>query len=310
MQMVVNELSMLFPVDSIDRAKVKIIMLLDVYRRLIQLGFDRIVLSESSLEGIVLADDYPIEKWRNDNTVDVELKRRFAVFNDKMEFIYRHDYLAEFECTDGKSIGCLVAHETETIVISFNSHPNWNLSRINGKIVRLIEDSVVEQEAIVLNASTLENINDIKDDVSALLHSQKYSIDTYQKLWEDRKTLFPNLVFCSRVEYFLDNLHRGYIKQVVKKLQILDVYFSEWDRIFDKNRLSNVDPESTETLSRFSEEHTFKLPDGRELLFSFHSRFTGSYEGRIYFIPDHTTGKGIIGHIGGKLPTVRWSNPN
>lgn len=310
MQIVVNELSTIFPVDSIDKAKLTITMLLDVYRSFIRFGFERIVLSESSLNGIVLAENYPIEKWRNDSTVDIELRRRFAVFNDKMEFINRNDYLAEFQCGEGNSIGCLVAHDTESVVISFNSHPNWNVSRINGKIVRLIEENMEEDEASVLNASTLENINQIKDDISELLNIQKCNIDTYQQLWEERKTLFPNLVFCARVEDLLSNLQRSYIKQVVKRLKILDNYFSDWNGIFNKNMLLKADPESTETLSRFRREHTFKLPDGREEVFSFHNRFTGSYEGRIYFLPDTTSGKGVIGHIGSKLPTVGWTNPN
>lgn len=310
MQVVVNELSTMFPVDSVVKAKETMETLLAVYRRYIHLGLQRVVLSESSLVGTLLAEDYPVEKWRNDNSVDVELRRMFATFNDKMEFVDKHNYLAEFQCELGSSVGCLVAHETENVLISFNSHPNWNVPCISGKIVRLGDGGLVEQEAVVLNAATLENINDIENEIIQTLSNQKYVNITYQKIWYERESLFPNLIFCPRVQTQLDQLQVTYLNQIVKKLEILNRYFEQWDGKFDKSQLPNVDPESVETLSRFSREHTFRLPDGRELLFSFHIRFTGNYEGRIYFVPDNITGKGVIGHIDGKLPTVNFPNPS
>jgi hypothetical protein len=64
-------------------------------------------------------------------------------------------------------------------------------------------------------------------------------------------------------------------------------------------------------MSRFkTAEHTFIIDDTRSAICSYHIRYTANYEGRIYFYPDSLTGKGFIGHIGGKLPTVSWSNSN
>jgi hypothetical protein len=92
---------------------------------------------------------------------------------------------------------------------------------------------------------------------------------------------------------------------------LLNEYFSNWDgKIFDRNKIPNVDPETPETLNRFKDEHTFTTPDGRSLIFKWHIRFTGgSYPGRIFFYPDQKTNKCFIGHIGGKLPTGNYPNP-
>ena len=76
--------------------------------------------------------------------------------------------------------------------------------------------------------------------------------------------------------------------------------------VFDENTLTRATPESEATLKQFSQEHTFGLPDGSVKRFSWHVRYTGGYAGRIFFHPVPERKVIYIGHVGHKLPTVKY----
>ena len=311
MRLVFNELSLAFPTSSIENGKDLMKELLLLYRHFVNIGLHKNILIKNNFNGMLLCEDYPIEKWRNDNSVDIELRRLFAGFNDKAEFINEVDYMEEFVCEKGKSIGLLVAALTDSIALSFKSDVFWNDNFIKGKVISINYDNLVEELAEAMNASRKDNISQLIEIIHQKKDDEKCGILTGIELWERKEELFPYLVFCDSVENQITGIQVAYIKQVIKKLDILNQFFKSWSgEAFNKNELPNVDPESSETLTRFKKEHTFKLPDGRELVFSYHIRYTGNYEGRIFFFPDNITRKGIIGHVGGKLPTVSWVNPN
>jgi hypothetical protein len=94
--------------------------------------------------------------------------------------------------------------------------------------------------------------------------------------------------------------------QVYKRLSELQHAAETMGKQFDKTALTKATTESVATLDRFRTEHTFKLPSGELSLFSWHTRFTGSYAGRIFFYPMPEEKRIYIGHIGHKLPTVKY----
>lgn len=96
------------------------------------------------------------------------------------------------------------------------------------------------------------------------------------------------------------------IRQICKRLLELQKYFESSPEVFDKNRLNHATLESVATLKQYEREHTFQLPSGDYKVFSWHMRFTGSFEGRIFFLPDISNSKCYIGHIGGKLKNVTY----
>jgi hypothetical protein len=132
---------------------------------------------------------------------------------------------------------------------------------------------------------TLETIIEYKNGKDILDHAQE---------------AFPNLIFCKNAEKQLENenncMNATQIARKLKKLQEHTVLGTE---------LINATPESKPTLEHYENEHTFLLPNGQQQLFSWHLRFTGnSIAGRIFY---EIEGKNcFIGHIGSKLPTVKY----
>ena len=106
-----------------------------------------------------------------------------------------------------------------------------------------------------------------------------------------KETRFPNLIFCENaINGCYKNVGVAEAGQVYKRLL----------------ELPKASPETPLTLEQYETEHTFLLPEGNAQLFSWHTRFTGGYAGRIFFYPDTTQKKMYIGHIGHKLPTKKY----
>lgn len=119
--------------------------------------------------------------------------------------------------------------------------------------------------------------------------------------------MFPNLVFCENaIQGCRKNVGISEAGQVYRRLLELQRAAEAMGEKFDKNILTNATPESGVTLDRFAEEHTFLLPEGDTQLFSWHVRYTGGYAGRIFFHPVPGKKNIYIGHVGHKLPTVRY----
>lgn len=119
--------------------------------------------------------------------------------------------------------------------------------------------------------------------------------------------LFPNLVFCENaVRGCQKNVGVSEAGQVYKRLLELQRVAEGMETVFHKNLLTRATPESEVTLQRFSDEHTFQLPNGKIQIFSWHVRYTGGYAGRIFFYPVPEEKRIYIGHIGHKLPTVKY----
>lgn len=94
--------------------------------------------------------------------------------------------------------------------------------------------------------------------------------------------------------------------QVYKRLLELQRAGESMKGNFDKNVLTKATPESEATLKQYSQEHTFQLPDGRTQLFSWHTRYTGGYAGRIFFYAVPREKIIYIGYIEKKLPTAKY----
>lgn len=317
MKMVFNELSYIFPQKSVNEGRYLFENFLKTYNASIKAGIDQSIIVENKFEGIMLALDYTVEKWRNDSEIDNDLKRIYRRLNDFAEFI--HDDLREilqekeFSCIAGRSNGLMIASHLDCISISFLSESVWDNNIINGILHSLLHTGeLISEEINVYHTAKEDHIKANNFWLQQKISEEKFNINNGQELWYKKDGLLPSLLFCESTRRQLYKLRKGdkELKQIIKKLLILENYFSKWDgKVFDRNEI-NADPETEITLNSFKEEHTFTAPDGRDITFSWHIRFTGGdYEGRIFFEPDFVTKHGIIGHIGGKLPTVSWHNP-
>lgn len=318
MKMVLNELSYKIPFATIFEARLIMHNLMKVYKAGVKLKLDKALIIEDSFNGIYLAPNYPIEHWRNDKEVDTELRRIYKRLNDFVEFYsdYSKDILdtKEFITACGSGTGLIIANELQYISISFCSDALWDTNIVVGEVHVLDEDTgeLLISPGEALHASEDKHLLSNYERIQCRLLEEQPILNDGKELWYRKEELFPNLVFCEHIRKELYQIRKGdkELKQITSKLRVLDEYFSKWNGIFDKNAIANIDPESETTLNQYRKEHTFQTPDGNNILFSWHMRFTGgNYEGRIFFEPDSKSGDGIIGNIGKKLPTASWPNP-
>lgn len=317
MQMVINELSARFPGESVAEARDMMEMFVNTYFRMKDMIQNDVILLDQEYVSFLLAPNYRIEQWRNDAEVDIEVKRRFrsliqhsAVYNSE-DFQMEHEEMicSEFRHQERESRGCQLAYELEGVAVSFLSDDFWKSPVIEG-IYRNIEDDgeIIEIEAEVRNVSCKENI-----DIFEQYYRQRsdiYNRKTFKSgndILENKDALFPNLIFCdTALRQLRYDVGSSEVSQVYKKLMELQREAELLNGPFRAEYLTKATPESSITLQQFEEEHTFRLPDGRNQIFSWHIRFTGSYAGRIFFEPVSGQNQIYIGHIGQKLPTARY----
>ncbi len=275
------------------------------------------ILLDQDYKSFELAPNYRIEQWRNDSAVDVENKRRFRTLLNK-SVVYRSaefereqewDFRTEFQHKEYVSKGCLLAYESDGVAVSFLSSEHWKISEIEGIYTELVEDGELREcQVKIPNVSFDENVRIFRSWYEHKKEAYRYrDIVCGQDILNCANVMFPNLVFCENaIQGCRKNVGISEAGQVYRRLLELQRAAEAMGEKFDKNILTNATPESGVTLDRFAEEHTFLLPEGDTQLFSWHVRYTGGYAGRIFFHP--VPGKKIIyiGHVGHKLPTVRY----
>lgn len=312
MQLVLNEMSVLFPVENRYQAQKVMQDFLSLYHKAkCATGSDNIYLNQQ-YNYILLAEGYNILQWRNDSTVDREYKRMFnSLLNQSL--LYDSVQLqddADFEVHDsGYSVGCQLAYELSGCCFSFPSQSRWDVSAICG-IYRSTNEStgqLDELEVSIPNIASAQTLETFQRNYQEHIHREEMEHFTTGIEILRHTDKFPNLFFCQNAKRQLEH-EQGLecISQIARRLRELQDYFQAADGNFNSEKLSHCTPESQMTLQKYGAAHSFRLPNGEEQLFSWHVRFTGEYAGRIFFHPDMDKGICYIGHIGKKLPTVKF----
>ncbi len=317
MQMILNDLSVKFPVSSVEEGKQIMNEFINTFQTVKKIITNDSLLLDRDYNSFELASGYRIEQWRNDPSVDLEVRRKFrrilnqsATYNsEEFDMNYNYIFTSEFQYRRESSKGCLVAYMSDGVVLSFLSDEAWKESFIKGELIAIDDDGNIEScIAEVPNVSCEQNIDNFKIYYSKLEKEFRYTgIISGEDIVRCASQKFPNLVFC-------DHAIRGCKRdvgvseagQVYRRLLELQNAAKSMDNYFNKESLTHATPETNATLERFSEEHTFKLPNGNTQLFSWHVRYTGGYAGRIFFHPVASEKKIYIGHVGQKLPTVMY----
>ena len=317
MQMIINELSARFPVQSVDHGKQVMDTFLDTCFRVKKIIQNDSILLDQDYRSFELASGYRIEQWRNDSTVDVESKRKFRVLLNK-SVVYNSkefeeekeiDFKTEFQYQQQSSKGCLLVYEMDGVAVSFLSDNHWKIPQIQGSYIQLMDDGSLKQSQVQIpNVSFDENIKVFKQHYDEKQEERRYTdIVSGQDILNCAESVFPNLIFCENaIQGCRRNVGVSEAGQVYKRLLELQRVAENMKDIFDKNTLTKATPESEATLKQFSQEHTFCLPDGSVKRFSWHVRYTGGYAGRIFFYPVPEKKVMYIGHVGHKLPTVKY----
>ena len=125
------------------------------------------------------------------------------------------------------------------------------------------------------------------------------------ELWKERSSaLFQNLDFCDSVEEqltWLGSSDRRF-KAALRGLQDLQTYCETWNTgNFDIKALVRASGESPSTLQMYSEQRTFRCPDGQSRLFQWHLKRDDTTRIHFFDFPDRK--HILVGYIGGHLRT-------
>ena len=317
MQMILNELSSRFPLESPEDGRQIMGFFLDTCFEVKKMIHNDCILMDQDYQSFELARGYRIEQWRNDKEVDVEQKRKFRTLLNKSvvyhseEFEQEHpwDFRTEFQHRQCSSKGCLLVYEMDGVAVSFLNSEHWKIPEIEDAYIELADDGTLERNLVSIpNVSYTKNVEAFRRYYEQKKEERRYTdILSGQDILRCAKEMFPNLVFCENaMQGCRKNVGVSEVGQVYKRLLELQRAAEGMKGRFDKNILTKATPESEATLKQYSLEHTFRLPDGKIQLFSWHVRYTGGYAGRIFFSPVPKEGIIYVGHIGHKLPTVKY----
>jgi hypothetical protein len=315
MELILNDLSSKKPAGDIFIGRELMNNFILVCKTAIKNGAERSLRTTENFYNELIAPDYYIGNWLNDPHVDKEYQRYLRSLSHKAPYInselenelYQRQLNTDFIFDGEQGNGLGAAYLLDGLAVSIKSEDRWHASKLY-LVMEYIEDEIediITEEILVNHASDHSHLEEHLE----WFHTQKLNrIIDGKELWNRRDSLFPHLIFCERVERQLRDLHFGnpIFRQTLKRLMELNLYFSTWKGLFEPDYFPfKVTPESKETLTRYEMEHTFQLPNGEFKLFSWHARMTpGPW--RLFFIPDEEYNKGIIGHIGLKLPNVTY----
>ena len=314
LEMVLNELSLRTPAADIPTARQLMSELITTVRTATAQGVKKVIRTQSDFQLTILAPDYPVARWRNDNEVDREARRFFLTLITKAPFLVDildpklEDTvnLSEFKYQGIPASGLGIAYLLETLALSLASEQCWECSRLQMDFRRLDENGEVIDEIVeIIHVSCSKHLQEHVDWIKKRIRT---GVSDGVELWNRREELFPNLEFCDAVSKQLQNIRTRQLElqPVVKTLFELQNCCKNWNTGFFsvEGYLLEESGESEATVNKYSKERTFRCPDGQERVFERHVKLR-LCNWRIHFFAEKP-GKVIIGYVGRHLPTVKY----
>lgn len=306
-------------IDSIETARETINNCVFLVRYIHSKYPDFKLLATEDIYQYKIFGDYGIQDWIQDSSTDRKLANYWRrILNSMCEPIIggeiENDKVIEecaviFKESEHLSLPLMISYKNDLPTISLRSHEIWHKNPIKStyRIYDALEESIDENEVEIRNITSNETIDD--EEVRMVDIAFK-SLSSGQDLWERRGELFPDLIFCENVkDQLLGSYPKFHILQIAKKLKGLQEYFNCYDGRFDLMALgmnARTESETVKTNPKLKNMRLFKLPDNQEEYFFYHIGFTGTYCGRIYFLPKDVLNKCYIGYIGEHLPTKKY----
>lgn len=310
LEMVFNELSLRTPATDIPTARKLMSDFIKTVLTATNQGVKKVIRTEYDLNNILLAPNYPLIRWRNDNEVQREERSFFRTLTSKAPFliditdldIENSVNLSEFKHQGEQASGLGHAFLLDALAMSVKSEPRWDCSRLELAVRRLDENAGIIDEIVeIIHASSS---NHVHENLVWIRNRIRTKVINGLDLWNRKEELFPSLIFCDDVGKQMQSIVPGnpMLRQIVKRLSELEVYCKSWKTgAFNADHLPcKVSPESETRLQQFEQELTFRCPDGVKRVFSLHVRMTpGAW--RLHFSTESGPGKIIIGYIGLKI---------
>ena len=135
--------------------------------------------------------------------------------------------------------------------------------------------------------------------------AKSVAYNSMQLFWQNKESLFPNLIFCERVLAQLGHLsvNDDRFQLIIEKLKRLNTFTGTWNQgVFDYKNLGLDNSPDTPLRVRSTEAlRTFHCPDIGNKVFSLHIKwYFGNEPFRLYYYPESTNHKVYIGYIGDK----------
>lgn len=305
-----NELSAKQIATEKDRGKFVFQSFIEVYSKAItsHYGFSRSIFTSHDLNDIEICTGYHSAQWRNDKTVDMDIQRRYKRMCDLQTICKSHDDDIEVSFQSSVCLPMLIAYQNDSFLISLNSNTIWENNYLDCELYDLGSDSTTPIK--LRNICGFENLQFFEKEILQKKRADSLYAINKNNFHEKCGELFPSLMFANdAISQLQKNVESQHFEIILQRLYMLEDYFKTWDgKEFDFNYFppKTVSYESKETLKRFSKQHTFTF-QGQEYTVSLHMRYTGNIPGRIYFVANSQTKKGIIFSLTTKLPTV--TNP-
>jgi hypothetical protein len=197
-------------------------------------------------------------------------------------------------------LGLQLAHCEDGLAISFCSDEVWNVADVELEKTWVTDASIETCTVNVLHASRTCHL----DSHIHWLKRWTAGPANGRELWARRAELFPHLDFCDSVEEQISGLSglEARFKVTLSALATLQRYCESWDTPnFDIHRLGNgnyASGESQSTLNMYSNERTFKCPDGQKRVFQWHLK---KGDTRLHFFDFPAIKRILVGYVGNHL---------
>ena len=312
-EMVLNELSLGTPAADIQTARQWMSDFIITVRTATAQGVNRVIRTQSDFQDTILAPNYPLQRWRNDNEVDRDTRRFLNTLITKAPFlkdIANSDFesqvgLSEFKHQGESANGLGHAFVLDALAVSIRSEDKWDCSGLELEVKRLDENgNIIDERVEIIHASHSNHVQEHTDWIKSRIRT---GVNDGSDLWSRKDELFSSLEFCEAVAKQLQGIRAGNIElqPVVKALFELENYSKNWKTgsFSLAGYPIEVSRESQPTLNKYRKQRTFRCLDGKDRLFDWHVKLR-LCNWRIHFFPDVGPGKIIIGYVGLHLPTV------
>ncbi len=308
--MILNELSIFMDSEKEDVIRTKLSRFLRVCQKLQHEKRDNEFYYTRELMEGKISQIYSIHDWLKDPKVAHSEKTFFRSLINRGKLFDQSMFLEcemKIDTNDNETVsaqGCLAAFEWNSYVVSIVSAELWKNEWIDGTYLSL---ECEEKKVQVRNCSQPEHVDSV---ISEEKRANRLLISSGSELWEKREELYPHLRFCMDVRKQLEEARVSLqVQNIMKRIQILEDYFAEYDGDFHKERVGHgcrFESDSVQNDTYLRNLRRFMTPYGKEEYFYWHISFPGNYPGRIHFLPDPEHKVGIIGYVGMHLPTSRF----
>lgn len=319
-ELIFNDLSASDAIPSfptIEQACMKMNQLIEVIKKAFEFGADRNGFRvHERFDQILLADQYPLSKWRNDKSVDRDRRVYWTSLQTKSPFLQATDscetaekeITEEFKYQGKKADGLGWAAILDGLSLSIHSADDWGRDKVEILHEWITDAGLIESKReTVLHAATIEHIETHSE---WLRKRARVRIESGNDLWRYRAELFPNLMFSVEMKDCLSQYLKNdpLIRAIFKRLNQFNDYCVGWTSgPFDVSTIasnSKIHGESTSTMSQYGQLRIFKFEDDGNIVCELHVWI--SQDDRIHFKPVEESKRVRIGYVGPHLPTVKY----